>query len=171
MKSGINANGVTPQDKRNRIQFRFWLDANKPEQAEMGDKLDRMKADKNKSFAAFIRNAIRLMLSLMAGETIVLVELFPHVVEAIRADATPTAGDSLEAIVRRAIKDEIGQRELTPIEAKPSGGLQQIGGLQKIQPPSFDDNEIELTVSKAKGDGNATQNFLNAMWGLQNKKG
>jgi hypothetical protein len=60
---------------------------------------------------------------------------------------------------------------LKPIGQGNSVGIKPIGGLQpiKLPPPNFDDDDDlpELTITKAKSDGSATQNFLNSLRALQ----
>lgn len=53
---------------------------------------------------------------------------------------------------------------LQPLGSK--GGITQLNVAQ-VEKPNFDDDDIELEVSKAKGDGSAATNFLNSMMRLQ----
>ena len=95
---GQNDNGVTPhkKDKRWRGQFRFWLDANKPDQFSIGQYLMALKSERK--FAPTIRDAIRLIRDLRAGNTAVLCELFPWIPAAF-APPQPTAGDEFAEII------------------------------------------------------------------------
>lgn len=84
---GINANGITPK-KRHRMQFRFWLDANKQSERQMIQDLEHFKS--KRQFADTIRKALSLFFSLMLGDLSILRELFPATVEALRVDACAT---------------------------------------------------------------------------------
>jgi hypothetical protein len=192
--------GVTTTDikldasGRARRMFRFWLDAAKPEEAALGVKLEEL--GKKRKFATLIRDAIRLMLALMAGDLSVLVELFPNVVEQIKAEARAEAIQSeataqfmafitqaAEAAASKTAAAIESKRESVMVEAErlpapvSSGGLQPLGGLKPIAaaplaPPSFDDDDdFSLTVSKADNAGsNAAQNLINSLMALQGKK-
>lgn len=193
--SGVNA--TTKQDKRHRTQFRFWLDTNKADEREMGLKLDAMKDDKSKSFAQFMRDAIRLMLALIAGDLSILAELFPSVVDNIRSQAIADyqqqqASREFEIMINALATRIENKLETVSISAQSAhkghsivnmpqqGGLQTLGGLQTVTnglkpmtaPPLNDDiadDDLGLVVTQAKGDGKAVTNFLNSMMALQTK--
>lgn len=187
----VNDSGVTTLDKsgRARRQFRFWLDAAKEDESAMGQALDSMKNDKTKNFAGFMRNAVRLMLALLAGDTSILIELFPNIVNQIKQEAiaennSSSASHDFERMMQEisALKELV----IVPVShqiASNSGGLQplgamsgvsargQIGGIsgaRLIAAPVFDDeDDLDLVVSKAVSDGKSTQNFLKSMMALQ----
>lgn len=73
-----NTTGVTPKaDIRNRIQFRFWLDAFKKDELQLIKDLHHFKSQRK--FARLIRDALRLFFSLLLGDVSVLNELFPGI--------------------------------------------------------------------------------------------
>src|SRR5688572_12433263 len=80
-----NDNGVKPtkKDKRWRGQFRFWLDGYKANERELGEFLLKLKQQRN--FAKFMRDAVRLLKDLREGKTDVLLEMFPHIQDALTA--------------------------------------------------------------------------------------
>lgn len=171
------------QDTRNRIQFRFWLDSTKNDQQQMIRDLIHFKSQRK--FAATIRNALRLFFALLLGDTSVLVELFPAVVDGLvgqtaalqatiaqqeqriaeleAAQASP-ANQEFEAIMRRVMREE-----MISVEAPQTGA--KSGGLQPLVPPDFDEDDSDLLEVKAAtrkpGDKSAAQNFINAMMSLQ----
>lgn len=78
-----------------RVMFRFWLDDNRPEEKELIQEIKSLK--KNRSFAATIRDGIRLMRDLRQGKTDVLRELFPWVIEEKNAPPPLQIEDILSA--------------------------------------------------------------------------
>jgi hypothetical protein len=172
--------------------LRFWLDANKPEEAAIGVKLEEL--GKKRKFASFIRDAIRLMLALMARDLSVLQELFPHIVEQIKAEGRAEAAEStalvqFQAIIAQAAEAAANKtaeaieskRESAMVDAErlpaptTGGGLKPLGGVKPlaaapVAPPSFEDDDMVLEVSKADtSESNAGANFLKSMLALQSK--
>lgn len=68
-----------------RIQFRFWLRDDKPHERAIGHWLDVERA--RRKMKPTIINALRLYKSLLAGDTSVLIELFPSIVQKIKDDS------------------------------------------------------------------------------------
>lgn len=166
-------NDAQKKDKRNRIQFRFWLDANKDDQAEWGRALDEMRTNPRMNFAKFMRDAIRLLLSLRRGDTSVLLELFPAI--AIRQSEPSPASVDFEAMMRElsSLKELVQAPHIAPNSSVSSnGGIQGIAGANKpLAAPTFDDEDDEplLAVQKDEDAGRrANENFLKSMMALQN---
>lgn len=67
---------MVTKDKRRRVQFRFWLDANDPDQSALGERLDDLKTARQ--FAPTLRSALRLYFALLDGNLAVLCEMFPE---------------------------------------------------------------------------------------------
>lgn len=133
-KTPHSAIGVTPTqkpDKRRRIQFKFWLDDNKPVESEMGASLDHLKA--GRKYAKFMREAIGLMLSLMIGDVLMLCALFPGIVESIQQEArSRLLGDNARLKAQNeALQSIIDQQEahIAQLEAE----------LDKRQPSASDE--------------------------------
>lgn len=70
------------QGKSFRLRFTFWLDLDKPEENELADYIDELK--RQRKFVTTIKQGLRLIRDLRAGNTDVLLELFPLVVERLR---------------------------------------------------------------------------------------
>lgn len=190
----VTPNGIKLDSSgRARRQFRFWMDAAKPQEATIGFKLDEL--GKKRKFATFIRDAIRLMLALMSGDLSVLVELFPHVVEQIKAEGRAEAAETVaasqfltyiqqaaEAAASKTAAAIESKREPVAVEAERlpapgmAGGLKPLMGPKPLAatplpPPNYDDDDIELEVSKADNEGSdAGANFLKSMLALQGRK-
>lgn len=71
------------KDQRHRFQFRFWIDANKAEEQEIGHALEELK--RHRQYAPTIRDALRLILSLRIHQVNVLLEFFPWIDDYFRA--------------------------------------------------------------------------------------
>jgi hypothetical protein len=84
--------------KRFRLRFTFWLDMQKADEAALAETVEILK--QNRSFVATIRDGIRLICDLKAGQTEVLFELFPWVREAIQPAAATTEQRLQEQISR-----------------------------------------------------------------------
>jgi len=78
--------------QRQRKQFPAWLYWDIPEDVELMNLIAVMKAAKK--FTYCFRNGLRLMWSLMAGETGFLLELFPWIADAIRSQVALTQNNS-----------------------------------------------------------------------------
>lgn len=165
LSSGDSAAGITPRpkkskkkqtrkDNRFRCQFRFWLDANKPDELTMGKELAALK--QRRQYLPTLRDAIRLFLSLLKGETTVLRELFPLIVDQIEYEMIKRDDDrnnddisSQLAEIRRAIDEQ--NRKIIPLFDN-EGGLVMAGqktfkqsgnmGQDKaVVAPTFDDDD------------------------------
>ena len=172
---------VPPQQtrKRRRVKFEFWMDANKPDQSYLGDRLWRLK--EQRKFAPTLRKAVRLFFSLMDGDISVLKELFPDIVARIEHEAQ---ADSYEvAQVKHMIQqlsDKIDAAPQPPMPLPtPDIGPQPLSigsgpkplAVSTLATPSFDDNDDDLssllTVKKSTGNGKqASQNFINSVMNL-----
>ena len=173
---------------RARRQFRFWLDAAKPEEAALGLRLEEL--GKKRKFATLIKDAVRLMLALMSGDLSVLIELFPNVVQQIKEQGRAEAAESsaivqFQAIIAQAAEAAANKtaeaieskRESAMIESPAptaGGGLKPFGGVKSlsaapISPPRFDDeDDMVLSVTKADNTGsNAGANLIRSLLALQ----
>lgn len=71
--------GIMP--KRDRVQFKFWMNIVKDNEFELSTEMMLMR--KRRKFKATIMDSLRLMLDLRAGKIDVLLELFPFVRDAV----------------------------------------------------------------------------------------
>lgn len=188
-------NVSTDSSGRCRRTYRFELDGTRAAERAIGESLAHLK--KQRAYLPFIRNALRLMFSLLAGDLSVLMELFPNIVQRIRDDAIADyvqerpASSDFEALIRD-FADHIDDR-LDAVQAavatapqSPLPGLQPVmgqtiamqpvaGGPTQLAAPQFDvpdfddDADIILEVRKDETAGAvAGDNFIRAMMALQN---
>ena len=154
-----------------RIQHKFWLDVDRDEEAAINDEVVYLK--KRRSFAATIRDGIRLMADLRRGNLDVLLELFPWV----RAEI---AEDTLSRVGGNGGETAAIQRQLQALEkllmSQNNGALMapvasQAGpkpmNVVKMPAPVDDDLDGLLVVSKAKDIGGSAATFLNSAFSLQ----
>lgn len=74
----MSVNATVVNDTRYMMQFRFWLDGKKDLESWLADECAKLKS--LRQFQTVVRNALRLYLSLQAGQLDVLLELFPFAV-------------------------------------------------------------------------------------------
>lgn len=144
-----------------RERFDFWLDLTKDEHFSLADLIHELK--QQRAFARTIRDGIRLIHELRAGETELLFELFPWIAQQQRA-----AGDGSDGDLRR----EIAELKLL-MHQQNDGGYTMQGGpkamtVPTISAPVFDDDMPALVMKKAKSDGRSAQNFLDSAFALIN---
>jgi len=101
-ENGDNAAGVMPRkkDTRWRIQHRFWLDAHSLRDIPIGEYLADMK--KARRLTETIRDGVRLIRDLRAGNITVLCELFPWIRDAFQPE---TPGDAMETLLQKIAAD------------------------------------------------------------------
>jgi hypothetical protein len=104
--AGHSTSGVTPRvqrspDNRFRCQFRFWVDANKAEEYELGMALKDLT--QKRQFLPTVHNALHLILDLRAGRTDVLIELFPWVVDSLKSVTPPRDSGELQRQISAAV--------------------------------------------------------------------
>ena len=157
---------------RQRFQFKFWLDVNKPNERELAQHLEDLKRERK--FAPTLRDALRLFLDLKEGRTDVLRELFPGIGLAPSMDfeaMIQRAADATAEKVAIATKPLTIQQGLPNVEAPAlaSGNLKQLSGASKTLPGPSDDDLMDLLEVKQATDtgGQAAQNFINSMMALQ----
>lgn len=81
-----------------RMRFVFWLDVAREDEHELADYVEDLKA--KRSFAKTVRDGLRLMRDLRAGNIDVLCELFPMIAERFQPKATAETSE-LAALVEQ----------------------------------------------------------------------
>jgi hypothetical protein len=140
-----------------RLRFTFWLDLNKPDEAEIAEHITELK--EKRSFASTIRDGIRLVYDLRHGRTEVLQELFPWVLEQHTAaqrmtdDAPRPATEELFEQWLERMEDMLTRQGAIPIEG---------GKLSRTPIPMGDFEMPDLEIKQARRDenNNSTWNFL-----------
>ncbi|MEL6272436.1 MAG: hypothetical protein AAFR22_21710 [Chloroflexota bacterium] len=145
---------------RNRIQFRFWLDANDPNQHDLGYELTELK--KARKFAPTLRNALTLWFTLQHGRVDVLREHFPGIVSQLEG----STGD------RDTLQRILAELETLKAAAPAVSPDDDTGGPVAMDVPafdlSFDDldlDDLAQTVD-VENDDNAAQNLINSLMNL-----
>lgn len=141
-----------------RVQHRFWLDLDNPDEATLNDLTVQLR--KGRTFTATIRDGIRLVCDLRRGKLDVLFELFPWV-RAEFLDYMQSLQPDKSAAEARL------EQQLARLEKLL---LQQAGPRPMSLPrPAVDEDDAALVkVTKAKVDGKQiTQNFIRSMMALQ----
>ncbi len=111
-----------------RMRWDFWLDVAKPDQHELAEYLEQMKHER--LFAKTIRDGIKLIRDLRAGNVTVLIELFPALAERLQP---PQHTAELAALV-----DQF-KAAMQAAPVMPSG--------LPIPMPSFDDSQpVKVTA-------------------------
>ena len=156
------------KDKRTRCQYRFWLDVTKAEEKNLYDQVQALKTAR--SFSTYVRDGLRLMISLSAGETDVLLELFPwvgkelgagHVVE---KNASASQMQELQGQVKyleQLILAISAVSSSTPVtDPKPMA-------VPTFSMPQFDEDDgISQLIVAHKGDGSSAYNFSKSVMSL-----
>lgn len=156
-----------------RFRFSFWLDADKDDDLLLMEEIDLLK--KKRKFSRYVRDGIRLMIDLHAGNLDVLFELFPHLKTKFTSDDSGSGTGGLKAIHDKLERlEQISLQNTAPtgylMAAKESviGGPKPLtGGLKKITAPTVDDDDEDLLLIKKDTSTDAGMNFLKSAWALQ----
>jgi hypothetical protein len=99
------------KDGRWQCQFRFFINANNPEEDKLGKQLAKLKQQRR--YSSTIKDALRLIFDLRAGRTEVLFVLFPGLQAQLQP---PSPGVDLSAIERQlaALQTQICQQSAGP---------------------------------------------------------
>jgi len=153
---------------RFRLQYKFWLDANKADEHALAELIDQMKQER--AFTRAVRDGLRLIADLWRGNLDVLLELFPDVEQAFyaRFQAREMAPfevisgqlDELLTLVQTAppsLNETLAKREnmaFTAMTVPPVGN------------PAADDDGLATIELRPVTGGDTAQNFLNSISAL-----
>jgi Arc/MetJ-type ribon-helix-helix transcriptional regulator len=151
------------KDKRTRFQYRFWLDITKSMERELAEQVDALK--RGRSFSTFIRDGLRLMIDLSAGNVEVLVELFPWVADRFNGQPVQIAQ---QPAVDKAWLEDLLQGALMRIQETRQGAGPKPLTSRTFALPEFDEDEgiSQLIVTHA-GKGDSAFNFIHSVLPLQ----
>ena len=161
------------QKKSFRLRFVFWLDMFNGEEQALGDYVEELKSQRK--FVQTIRDGLRLIRDLRAGNTAVLLELFPLVKgQLVSSPATNDATEikrELDTLKELLLKNTtlIAPVYLSRSIAPVVDGQKSLSA-PKFDLPSFDDDDGDdeldtLVLTKEARD--SRQNFMNVMLGYQ----
>jgi hypothetical protein len=134
--------------QRQRKQFPTWLYWDIPEDIELMNLIAVMKSAKK--FTYCFRNGLRLMWSLMAGETGFLLELFPWIADAIRSQVTLAQDNS-------DLEQQIADLKRIMLE---QGSLKAPSSNYPVMKPPAKSPTIEIKSAPAADAGAIADNFL-----------
>jgi hypothetical protein len=157
--------------QRFRLQFKFWLDVNKPDEHVLAEAIEELK--QNGVFSRAIRDGLRLVIDLWRGNLDMLLSLFPWVEDALYERflaARPGPDAAIQEQLRKLERLLIEQGN-TPIQAVASpvaaaGGPKPLTVPAILGPAPDDGDDVELVVRKAASDGRSAQNFLDSAFNL-----
>lgn len=89
--------------KTGRVSHRFELDIRKAVEGDLDKEIRQLTMDRK--FASTVRNALRLVISLNAGDTSVLAELYPHLVTDMVGRGIPVATPPDTSNLERKVDD------------------------------------------------------------------
>lgn len=143
--------------ERFRLQFKFWLDVNKPDEYELAEMIAELK--ESKAFSGAVRDGIRLMVDLWRGNLDVLLTLFPWVEDAFQERFAAQQPDIGYAIQKRldSLEKLLLQQSEVPLEPTVSGPKPLKKTTASADP---------LVIRKAKSDGSSAKNFLDSAFKL-----
>jgi hypothetical protein len=143
---------------RFRLRFTFWLDMRKTDEAELAETIETLKL--NRSFAATIRDGIRLICDLRAGQTDVLFELFPWIKDATQSASAKPIDSGLQEQIARLEALLLAQGNVPiqiPLTRATSEKPTRTAGKSLIEINSSPSKDRTKTIS---------QNFMSSMQGL-----
>ncbi|MEO8391416.1 MAG: hypothetical protein ABI700_00350 [Chloroflexota bacterium] len=141
-----------------RMKFMFWLDSTKEDEDKLIEQIEKLKLDR--LFSKTIRDGVRLICDLRAGQTDMLFELFPWVKESLQATPPLTSEQRLQEQIARLEALLISQGNVpiqTSLTHKESEKPARPAGKSLIQITNADSKCQNKTL---------TQNFMNSMKGL-----
>ena len=149
---------------RFRLQYKFWLDLNKPHEKELAELIEDLK--EQRSFSGVVRDGIRLIVDLWHGNLDVLLELFPGVETAFYErfqQQQPVPEVAIHEQLAR-LESLLLQQGNTPVATANSGPKPM--NVPQIAGPTDDGAEDLIVIKKAKSDGKSAQNFLDSAFSL-----
>lgn len=158
--------------KTGRVSHRFELDIRKAVEGDLDKEIRQLTMDRK--FASTVRNALRLVISLNAGDTSVLAELYPHLVTNMIGQGIPVPTPPDTSNLERKVDDltdlVVSLRKAGEYVMQPTASQPQPGGLKAIAAPAFkmpvfdEDDELPTVIVKKARD--AGLNFLESLTGV-----
>lgn len=121
-----------------RLQFKFWLDTGRVDDAALIDDIDQLKT--RRQFTQTIRDGLRLMIDLRRGNVGVLLELFPDIADRLTAQQQAAPADLMAKLTR--IESALGSVQIAPNADKP----------RKLDAPDVDALLVETAAPTGDGD-------------------
>ena len=153
--------------ERFRLQFKFWLDVNKPDEYALAEIIADLK--ESKTFSKVIRDGIRLIWSLGQGNLDVLLALFPWIEDAFYErfkEREPASDSALQQQLARLEKLLIEQGSV-PIDQVPKGPKPLMMSPVPEKVDDEDDSALLTLKKTASVSKQASANFLASAFSLQ----
>jgi len=157
-------------------QFIFWLNLEDDKEYEIAQSVADLK--NRKQFSSTIRNGIRLIVDLSKGQTKVLKELYPNIVETLLEQNRENSNDN--SANGGGIPDNVLDNAANILMEKLTYKMQQGNTVSNAsQPthnahtatPAYTLNDLPvLTSKKAKSNGHSAQALLSAMSAMSGTK-
>ncbi len=148
-------------DNRFRLRFTFWLDLHKDDERWLADQIELLK--NSRTFASTIRDGIRLITDLRAGQTTVLFELFPWIKDSLQPSATPS--DVFERMVQmQAALDVLTAQARQHANTHPT--LPSASIVNERQHVSVPTGGVEIVAAEKGSAQVVANNFLSSMKSL-----
>lgn len=154
-----------------RLRFHFWLDMDNPRDIEIADLIELLKNER--AYTAAIRDGLRLIAALRAGNTDMLFQLFPGLeTELQRAQDVQAQLDDILRLLKRG--------QFSAHAEYSNGGGEMVQAIGKPLPlaaptitaPVFDDDDdCDLLDIGNDTSTQSAQNFINSMTNLQGWEG
>ena len=145
-----------------RMKFMFWLDTTKADEEQLIEQVEALK--QTRLFSKTIRDGIRLICDLRAGQTDILFELFPWVRDSLNAASTPAIDKNLQEQIARLEAILLAQGNV-PIQLPTTSAPDQTP-LRTERVNSIPLVEITEPASKTSSAEVVAKNFLSSMKGL-----
>ncbi len=169
-----------------RLRFTFWLDMLNDIEQDLADYIETLKTQR--SFVKTVRNGLRVMRDLQAGQVEILFELFPWIKAEFIAgvmpkpDTDPSGNEKIRKELEQ-IRDLLLRNSTPPIVASeaPTGNIRMLTANGAAAPgapralnvpaltlPTFDDDEDGDTLIIGRDTSvDSALNFVNSMLALQ----
>jgi len=151
---------------RFRLQYKFWLDMNKPDEEALAEVIDELKQDR--TYTRVVRDGIRLVVDLWRGRVEVLLALFPWVEDYFYQrfkEQHVADNDAIAQQLQRLEKLLVAQGN-QPIASGPKPL-----NVPRVASPKHDDNADDVALLKASMrkdmSTDSAENFLKSMMNLQ----
>jgi len=151
-----------------RKRLEFWLDASKNNEGELIKVIETLKS--RRSFISTIRDGIRLIVDLRAGNTTVLFQLFPWLQEKFHTTPTVSISPMVNPHLSVALEAQVKRLEALLMNSKDFGTGDNVvlSVPRKSATPHHEpDDDLGITVTTVRAENsNASQNFLDSMFNL-----
>jgi hypothetical protein len=144
------------------MQFRFWLNLDKDDEYELAETIDGLKRERR--FVTTIREGIRVVSALRAGEWDHVFSMFPAFGDYVDKLILQAKVEAYERQTIQIIQQQAQAIVVEHPDPPPAGPCPMQLPAQAPPPPVFDDEDaaIELDIRATQG-GDSAQNFVDSL--------